>query len=186
MYRLQLRQAGPTVKALMIQYTRWYPDKALGKTGTPRTHPRICGCWLKNCSKRACLAQARNSMVRHNVRSKPYSISETSSRDAIDNTIVQPACTMGQGMNVDHVRSREVGNGLPRRPSSPRESARVARIRDVMWDWEVRTRHADRVHPGTAGPQQRHSESDSGTATSLGFYELVASKRDDGKLGTVC
>ena len=124
---------------------------------------------------------------RHNARSKSHSNSETSSQASTDNTIVHPACTTGQDINVDHVRSREVGNGLPRRPSSPRESARVARIRDVMWDWEVRTRaHADRIHPGTAGPQQRHSESDSGAVTSLGFYELVAAKRDDGEIGTAC
>jgi hypothetical protein len=91
---------------------------------------------------------------------------------------------MGQGTNVGHMRSRDVGNGLPRRPSSPRESARVARIRDVMWDWEVRTRHAGRIRPGATGAQQSNSESEDGAETSLGFYELVAAKRDDGKIRT--
>ena len=88
---------------------------------------------------------------------------------------VQPASTMAQGMNVGHLRSREVGNGLPRRPSSPGESARVARIRDVMWEWEVQARHASRGPGGGRGGDEQGE-----TETALGFYELIAAKRDDG------
>ena len=119
------------------------------------------------------------SLLRHSARSKLDRNSEITSNDGTDDKSVRPASTMGQGTNVGHMRSREVGNGLPRRPSSPRESARVARIRDVMWDWEVRTRHAGHIRPGTS-----HSESEDGAETSLGFYELVAAERDDGKSGT--
>lgn len=46
-----------------------------------------------------------------------------------------------------------------------------------MWDWEVRTRNASRVG------LRAHSELEDGAETSLGFYELVAAKRDDGKVG---
>ena len=113
-------------------------------------------------------------MCRHSARSNTSRSDELRVSDDADNTTVKPASTVGQGTSVGHMRSREVGNGLPRRPSSPGESGRVARIRDVMWDWEVRTRHTGRGQ----------SELEDGAETSLGFYELVAAKHDDGKIGT--
>ena len=122
-------------------------------------------------------------MSRYSVQPKSSSgQSEKRSKDGNDDdddddSIVQPASTMGQGMHVGHLRSREVGNGLPRRPSSPGESARVARIRDVMWDWEVHTRHASRSGGGDGWKGDAQEE---GAETALGFYELVAAKRDDG------
>ena len=65
---------------------------------------------------------------------------------------------------------RESSGGMPRRPSSPGETARVAKIRDVMWEWEVSGRHAK---------SGRKSEAED-TETSPGFFELTALKLEEG------